>query len=179
MAVSAVLKRFDRFFYQTRAGDGLTVPVDDGVLTFYPQGATLLESVSLEENATSTIPLHVYHAGTFTVTNAFHNPATVYSVDGLAHRSIEVWFNADGTVVIKNLGAQFNFPAGCRLLNSATPLNAYGGPQAQYPPIGVSTDQFGRALCYITAYRYDFVLSWATDSRHQVFNDAEGSYVTR
>lgn len=179
MAVSAVLKRFDRYFYKSVVPGGTVTAVDDGVLAFYPQGATLIDAVSLAQNETST-PLHVYHPGAFNTTASFVNLGKAYLLDGTDSRAIELSFNSDGTVLIKNVGAgpTFPFQAGCRLLNTGTPLLAYRGPLGT-SPITVSTDNFGRAACYISAYRFDFVVTWQGTAQNRIFVDAEGSYVTR
>ena len=123
MAVSAVLKRFDRYFYQPRPSDGAIVPIDLGILAFYAQGATLVEQVSLAAGATSAA-VHVYHPGTFVTGGAVHNASLVYSGEGSDSRQTELWFNADGTVLFKNLGAAFVFAAGSRFLNSGVPLRS-------------------------------------------------------
>lgn len=178
MAVSAVLKRFDRYFYQPRPSDGAIVPIDLGILAFYAQGATLVEQVSLAAGATSAA-VHVYHPGTFVTGGAVHNASLVYSGDGSDSRQTELWFNADGTVLFKNLGAAFVFAAGSRFLNSGVPLSAFRSPQGVGSVITAQTDSSGRATCYVGAYRYDYVLEHAAATKHLIYIDAEGSYVTR
>lgn len=183
MAVPVVFKRFERSFFKTR-GDGAMVPIAGSELVFYPQGATLAQSVFLASGATTTTPLQIYHPGAFPVPNptSAPYPARVYSEDGAHKYDVELWLASNGTATFKNLGADYTFPVGARFLNIATPILIYQNPQtASLPPVPVivQTDANGRAACYVSAYRYDFVVPYDAGTKAQVFIDAEGSFVMR
>ena len=183
MAIPVVFKRFDRSFFKTR-GDGAMVPIVGSELAFYAQGATLAESVFLATGATTTTPRQIYHPGAFAVPNPTSAPyaAWVYSEDGAHKYEVELWLAANGLATFKNLGAGYTFPIGARFLNVTAPILIYQNPQAaiQPPdPVIVQTDTDGRAACYVSAYRYDFVVPYDGGAKVQVFIDAEGSFVMR
>ena len=182
MARPAALRRFDRYFYQPRISDGALVPITDGTVNFYRQGATLVEETVLGSGVLSGI-VHVYHVGAFANiiapgASGPSNPALVYSADGLQSFSVELFLFTDGTAKFKNLGTGFTFPAGSRSLNSVSPPFAYLDALGTTTTT-MATDTSGRAACYLTAYRYDYVVAYASGTKHLTSIDAEGSYVMR
>jgi hypothetical protein len=179
VAVVPVLKRFDRYFYVNASPTNPSqVPAVGGTVAFYGQGATVSSDNMPFPNGSTWDPLPVYHPGSFNGTQAQPNAATVYGYDGI--HNISVWLNSNGTIGAKNTGgADFTLYLGDRVVNVAGVLQAYRGPLGT-DPISVVTDNSGRAQCYITAYRYDYVFTPAgSGAVLVVFIDAEGSYVMR
>lgn len=175
-----VLRRFDAYFFKPRSPEDLAqVPVENGEVTIYSQGATVRTSTTMQQNVHTDIP--VYHPGAATVSSKVRflrypdDPADMYV------SAVSVDPNA-GTGIIRAtwIGLTFEIPAGARLF----PVSDAGGPLFFDDPLGIGpgspyrlTDAGGRVSAYVAEYLFDIVLLRPEETR--VLIDQQGGFVMR